>query len=510
MHAELLHAVREEAAPPAERPRVRWLVDNAAAYDALLRSIAGARRSIWISQLAFDADCVAYDSGDDQMPGRLLIDELTAASRERNVDVRILLNASLLLDTAAPLRAFLARAGATHVQVRGVRHFPQLLHAKMVVVDGIEAFLLGSPLANGYWDDPRHRPTDARRPERELGGRPVHDLSLSVTGSAAVTIACFFAELWNDASVAPGRHQQVIVPASPPRASAAPGLRIVRTVPARGLTSHPAGLTEILSAIEAGLRSAQSLVYIEHQYLSARPVVAALVAALARSPALRVIVVLNQNPDVTAYRGWQNRRLLEAGLLDHPRVGVFTLWSAEARADGAGWDVNQLFVHSKVLIVDDRWATVGSANLDGVSLHSYGDDFVGRPGRRVFRNVRNYDVNLVLDEARGKPDGAVRALRERLWHEHLGEPAELSAPRGPGDPLERWRSRAAGNIAALNDDGTGAGYRGFVLPYSRRATPKSQLADIGVRVDQARTRLHFDPSWLEVHCSPNWLRNMFL
>ncbi len=61
----------------------------------------------------------------------------------------------------------------------------------------------------------------------------------------------------------------------------------------------------------------------EHQYLSARVVVDARVQALDRHRALELVVVLNQNPDVTAYRGWQNERLLEAGLLDHPRVGVF-------------------------------------------------------------------------------------------------------------------------------------------------------------------------------------------
>ena len=55
--------------------------------------------------------------------------------------------------------------------------FPRLLHAKLVIVDNQEAFLLGSPFVNGYWDDEQHQPVDARRPLRELGGRPIHDLS---------------------------------------------------------------------------------------------------------------------------------------------------------------------------------------------------------------------------------------------------------------------------------------------------------------------------------------------
>ena len=45
--------------------------------------------------------------------------------------------------------------------------------------------------------------------------------------------------------------------------------------------------------------------------------------------------------------------------------------------DTARRQITQVFVHSKVVAVDDRWAMVGSADLDGVSLHSYGDDFRG-------------------------------------------------------------------------------------------------------------------------------------
>ncbi len=147
----------------------------------------------------------------------------------------------------------------------------------------------------------------------------------------------------------------------------------MRTAPPALLDHAPAGATEILDVILDGIASARSLIYIEHQYLSSRPVVAALTAALERHSDLELIIVLNQNPDITAYRRWQNVRLAEAGLLTHPRVGVFALWSAAGGERGTL--LNQVFVHSKVLTIDDRWASVGSANLDGVSLHSYGDDF---------------------------------------------------------------------------------------------------------------------------------------
>ena len=502
--------------------RVEWLVDNADAYRAVLAAIAESRESIWITQLALDADCVAYDTtvagaspeaGASAPGGVRFFDALVAASA-RGVAIRILLNQTLLLDTVTPLRVAVHRAQATDIRVRGIRRFPQLLHAKMLIVDERDALVLGSPFANGYWDDAEHRPHDARRPPRELGGRPLHDVSTRISGPAVRALGAVFAELWNDAS--DGDAGDAPIEARPLRASqfgAAVG--IARTAPHGILPRHSKGPTEILTAIERALGAARRLIYIEHQYLSSRRVIAALGAALDREPGLEVVIVLNQNPDVTAYRGWQNRRLREAGLLDHPRVGLFALWRAAPAATNSpapGWSVNQLFVHSKVLLVDDTWVTIGSANLDGVSLHSYGDDFSGWLGRRVFREVRNFDVNLVV---RAEPDASesyVRELRMRLWSEHLAlaEPTLDTAPREGW--LALWRARAADGIALLsrlpNVDQLEQQVIATVLPYSARSRPADQLRDVGVRGVE-RLGLCFDPGWLEVHCSPNWVRNMF-
>lgn len=317
-------------------------MDNADAYRAIVGAIREARATIWLSQLALDADCVAYDVGTARgamhAEPTTIVGELLAAAR-RGVEVRVLLNASLLLDTVKPLRAHLAARGAERrrVRVRGVSRFPQLLHAKMIVVDERDAILVGSPFANGYWDDAEHAPRDARRPARELGGRPIHDVSVQVSGRPAADLAGVFAEMWNGAedvadddreSLALANASLHVVRDEGSARGARGAVHVVRTAPGDGPMEIRASLLE-------GIARARSLIYVEHQYLSARVVVDALVKALDRHRALELVVVLNQNPDVTAYRGWQNERLLEAGLLDHPRVGVFALWSS-ALDDASG------------------------------------------------------------------------------------------------------------------------------------------------------------------------------
>jgi phosphatidylserine/phosphatidylglycerophosphate/cardiolipin synthase-like enzyme len=221
-------------------------------------------------------------------------------------------------------------------------------------------------------------------------------------------------------------------------------------------------------------------------------------------------VLLNQNPDVTAYRGWQNARLRESGLLDHPRVGLFALWTSDMDARRRR-RLNQVFVHSKVVAVDDRWVLVGSANLDGVSLHSYGDDFRGALGRRIFRGVRNFDVGLVVDGRRDvEAEEQVRALRGALWREHLGTSFHEAGARPAGGWLPLWRSVARRNADELGKQRLSPFLDGpFILPYSTRPTPRAQLADVGVLFAPSAIEFCFEPSWLEVHFSPSWVRNMF-
>ena len=516
MRADVLQELNKTAARVREvdvqTPGVdqcEWLIDNAEAYARIVKSIAGAKVSIRMSQLAFDGDCIAY--GTDTSPDVSMAGMVAAAARERGVDIRILMNQTVLLDTVTPLRKWFASHAAKSIKVKGVSRFPQLLHAKMIVVDDAELFLVGSPFVNGYWDDSRHAPTDSRRPMRELGGRPLHDVSVRLTGSPVIEAMTVFDDWWKTAN-----GECEAEPDQPPRQVSDSVQHPRKTAPVHLASTRPgcsarAGQKEILTACLDGISRARSLIYIEHQYLSSRPVVKALAEAVDKNDELELIVVLNQNPDITAYRRWQNDRLSRSGLEGHPRVGVFSLWSATTRV-GRITAASQIFVHSKVMTIDDNWAMVGSANLDGVSLDSYGDDFAGPVARRLFRNIRNFDVNaIVRDGCDGVPsNGFVASLRSRLWAEHLGLHPRAVMERPASGWLPFWRTRAKQNVLALDANNSRRRYRGSVLPYSSAPTPAKQWTGLGIDTHNESPVLQFNPGWMEVYLSPNWVRNMFL
>ncbi|MBA3656524.1 MAG: hypothetical protein H0W69_04140 [Gemmatimonadaceae bacterium] len=496
---------REAGADAAPAPStMEWLIDNDDAYRAIASAVQTATKSVFVSQLGFDADfTVPCANGDAGTP---FIDLLLTAANEREVDVRILLNATILLDTLKPLRRYLSSNGihSPNMQLRGVSFFPHLLHAKMVIVDSEAAFLVGSPFVNGYWDSSAHRPHDEMRPTGELGGRPVHDVSVQVEGKAARDVEREFFQLWDVANKETHLSQQRFDPTEP--APHATSVRIDVTAPAGVIASRPRGSTAILRTLERALAGARSLVYVEQQYLSCRRVFTSLRDALDREPELEIIIVSNQNPDITAYAQWQRMNLEEFGMLDHERVGVFALWSAAALEDRI--QINQVFVHSKVVIVDDECAMCGSANLDGVSLHSYGADFSGWIGRRVFRNVRNFDITATVDSRIPGMHAPAKSLRHRLWREHLGVDFDQSA-RPAGGWLPLWKQSARQNIQTLQSGAVPlAGV--FVLPFSAENQPSRQLGELDLQQGGASLELLFNPGWFERRFNLRWVRNMFL
>ncbi|NIQ11195.1 MAG: hypothetical protein GWN00_36425, partial [Aliifodinibius sp.] len=184
---------------------------------------------------------------------------------------------------------------------------------------------------------------------------------------------------------------------------------------------------------EAYLRAianAEDFIYLENQYFTSDTIGDALIEAMKAKPQLQVIMLLNIKPDLPL-APWKQRRLItrirkavpEPPEGQRPRFGVFTRWTHETTADifpkAKKPRILSIYLHSKVAVVDNKWATIGSANLDGWSLDSSIISDIFRP---FFGNQeqRAIEANALMFNG---VDGLtstdiVDKLRRRLWAEH--------------------------------------------------------------------------------------------
>lgn len=445
---------------------VQFLVDNDEAWSQLAASIRGAQNSIHLSQLHMDV--IAQDGSPEEEGPRGFLSFLTTVPQavgvqiehalveasQRNVIVRVLLNDFRLfygipvlgidfpaypLDTSGRLSAYLDSLGAAanRVQYRRFR-MPMVtpMHAKLVIIDGVEAFTIGSPFIQEYFDDSQHRFQNPKRGWHHVIDAmkvPIHDVSSVVRGPVVAHIDEAFCLHWNQE-----RAGRPVVPhATTPGADpAGVQIQVVRSL--RGeerFGEVPQGEAGIFESYLRAIANAEHFIYIEDQYFTCEELADALVLAIQHKPDLELILVLNNQVDIPPYGTWQRRffRRLLRYITDaeRARVGLYTLWTHELQPFPL---LIRNYIHSKVAIVDDRWATVGSANCDSVSLTAsqhvtllnaialgipsvvnalMGDEF-------DFRNQRNSEVNLAFFNDDGSAHLAVETMRRRLWAEHLG------------------------------------------------------------------------------------------
>jgi phospholipase D1/2 len=403
--------------------RLALLVDGAAYFTALARALEQARHSITIvgwdirSTLLLEPETSAETLA--ERVARLL-------AAKPSLEVRLLvwdwpiamgLEREFLPQwQMAPLHDRVAFVLDDTVPV-GAAH-----HEKVVVVDGTVAFVGGIDLTDGRWDTPEHDPETPHRrpPDGSAPPQPFHDMMLLVDGAAARAIAELIEERWLRAT------DETIGLA--PDASAVPWpdgveaelreqpVAIARTRSALG--ERPA-VAEIKALYQASIAAAERLIYIENQYLTVSVIAQLLAGRLSAAPDLEVVIITPEKCEGP----------LETAVMDQGRKTFTSTIEAAARERVAvlttrskGASVN---VHAKAMVIDDRFITVGSANLANRSL---GVDT---------------EINLAIEKA--APDPVIKGWRRRLLAEHLGvEPATLAE-------VEERRGSTIAAIAALND-----------------------------------------------------------
>lgn len=442
---------------------VAYALDGERVFREVLGALRRARRTIHLAQFLFKPDfALAFEADDPDKP-ILLVNELANAAK-RGVQVRVLLNENAIMpDDVDKVRSALetllrdegdapthaaTTTNAPFATVRGFPLSPEVMHAKLLVVDDEEAHVMGQPFEPRWWDTNRHLVDDPRRGR----GQPMHDAGMIIRGPFVAAAAATFAELWN----ALGDVDKLGEPITP-EAAGNTTLHAARTMPTGVFT--PAGETAIIQSYERALANAERFAFIETQYFTSERVARAIRLALDHAPKLQVIMVINDHMDIPLkhYDRLQAKRLEEIGWPNEPRIGAFSLATIQ-QADNDKPTARNIYTHTKVSIIDDAWATLGSANLDGYALDSAAEFGLEK--------VRSVEWNaVILDGIENAPQsGAAKALRLALWSEELGvEPKDLDDEPTEGW-LGLWTRKAEANLSALSQQSKPP--HGLVFPYN--------------------------------------------
>jgi phospholipase D1/2 len=440
--------------------RVAFLIDGASYFAAFAAVAEGARRAIYI--LGWDMDSRMSLFRDDRprgLPDRFGAFMSAILSRRRGLHA-YLLNWDFSVIYAferEPLPA-LWFDWATHrrLHFRLDNRHPILgaHHQKVIVVDDAMAFVGGLDFTRSRWDTSEHRIPDPRR--TNYGGDPYvpfHDVMIAVDGEAAARLGDLARERWRAAT---GERLHPCRPeADPWPPDIVPDLEnvpvgLARTFPAfNGLPE----IREVERLYRDAIAAAERRIYIENQYLTSQAIAEALAARLEERDGPEIVIVAPkvasgglEESTMGILRGRFLNRL--RGADRHGRLGIYY---PVPPGDPGGF-VN---VHSKVLVVDDRLARVGSANL---SNRSMGLDT---------------ECDLAVEACGdGRAAAAIAAFRNRLLGEHLGRDSGAVAEAAAA------RNSLIGAIESLRGSGrTLEPLEGGMSEWQDRLIPDSSLID---------------------------------
>jgi cardiolipin synthase A/B len=312
-----VYCLHPEAMIPGHR--VDLLVDGAAAYPAMLESIAGASREIHLETYIFEGD----------RTGQRFAEALSERARA-GVVVRVLVDAVGAFGLSEPMRRRMRDAGVQLVEFHPVapwRHrwgWGVRDHRKVLVVDGRTAFAGGLNLGDEY-------------APAEWGGGAWHDVHLRLTGPSVREIQKEFAAAFRYASAEDA--EPLVIRRDTPAVAGHARVQVLASRNRRGRKS-------IRRNYYYAMKRARERIWIAQAYFVPDRALRRILRNAAKR-GVDVRVMLPQKSDVRAVY-WASRamyaRLLRGG------VKIFE-WTPTV-------------LHAKTVCVDGIWSSVGSYNLD--------------------------------------------------------------------------------------------------------------------------------------------------
>lgn len=290
-----------------------------------------------------------------------------------------------------------------HFAVDGTHPIGSVHHQKIIVVDDAVAFYGGIDLTVDRWDNRAHGHDSRRR--RTLGRSygPRHDVGAAVDGAAARALGELALDRWRTAtgqSLEPVEAKHATWPGKLKPVLRNIDVGLARTLPELG--DRPE-VREVEALNLAAIAAARHTIYLENQYLAARGLVDALAARLSETDGPEIVIVIARRGNNPLERGTMDsarHRLIQVlwAVDEHHRLGVY--WPA---TDGG----TPIYVHSKVLVVDDRLLRIGSSNLNNRSM-----GFDSECDVAIEADTNNPDDDDVRRQ--------ILAVRDDLVSEHLG------------------------------------------------------------------------------------------
>lgn len=379
------------------------------------------------------------------------------------------------------IRDMRVRPGGSHHQKFVVLRHPDRPDLDVAFVGGID-------LCHSRLDDEHHGGDPQSQPMAAVYGDrpPWHDIQVAVRGPAVNDVETVFRERWEDptplnrnpfSNLADRLRGDDVDPSRLPTQLAAPQPRgsqyvqLLRTYPKKrpAFPFAPEGERSVAHGYEKAIGLAHSLIYVEDQYFWNAGIVRSFARALQAKPTLHLIVVLPLHPD-------QDGRFSKPPNL----VGRLEALDLMREAGGSrvavyGIENHQgvpVYVHAKVGIVDDVWASVGS---DNINRRSWTHD--SELACAVLDDALDHRQPATIDALGSGARQFARRLRLRLAAEHLDRPIDQVDELC--DPVTAFHTFAdtANALQSWHDSGRhGPRPAGRLRPYPPLRLSKATLA----------------------------------
>lgn len=390
--------------------RMAVLIDGAAYFRAVREVLTKAQRRVFI--VGWDLHSQTRLVGETGSAGdgypETLADFLSELVRERPRLVVHLLewDYSVLYANERELFPQLALGWNTPERVRFALDdavpFGSSQHQKLIIVDDAVAFSGGLDVTIRRWDTSAH---EADNPLRiDPAGkpyRPFHDVQAMVDGAAARALGGIARARWM--CVTGERVQSVRSAADPWPDSVTPDFRavdvgIARTQPRYDGQGEVREVEQLfLDSIDAAERS----IYIENQFLTCARVAERLAQRMRERPELETLIVAPQT-----HASWLEARTMRNGRIRFMRVmqdaGVGERVRLVYPEVADGEQTTDTMIHSKVMVIDDAFLRIGSANLNNRSMGT------------------DTECDLAIEATTADDGLRIAAVRHRLLGDHCG------------------------------------------------------------------------------------------